>query len=577
MRSAASLLYNPKALVAGRARQCGSAWQIVAIATAVWLVPRPANAFTIESPATDGCHEQITLAAWREVQAAFPQEAAALPAIGDDEALIADVPFTVPKSLQTIGPVTLLLGVRDNDVKEHGPTDLKNLTPQASDPSLQMEHCLRAPAQDEPDGSRAAVDACRAFIREKLIAALEGLDEDARPDGNRRERLAVSLAIRDDIEVDVPLFFLNAGRALHAVQDSFTHTFRRLDDLGKITVVLNFVDETHGTLNEATDGPAHATELDVCDDPDPLRAERRALAQEASTVALSAVLDAQRSHAAKRRAIDDMLDTYVAYDDSARCSFDNGWCAAPEAAYGSPTLGCGVAPAMADVGSVKRWGWVVLGALALARWRRREARGYVGDLLAGVLTAGVASNANAAQDTGPIASPAAALAGESDAGAPGKVDKPGAFFARVSIGASYDNAAFSGGLGLRYQFSRPWMIGFDAEWNPYFAITPGELRSGSANLYVSAIRRFQLKHDSVNIRSTVSLGGSMLLFDLVGADKYSLGPFVGISFLGVEWKARRGFYLTIDPTYVAIPIPHLTGVPFMYAQYRFLVGVEFGG
>ena len=38
----------------------------------------------------------------------------------------------------------------------------------------------------------------------------------------------------------------------------------------------------------------------------------------------------------------------------------------------------------------------------------------------------------------------------------------------------------------------------------------------------------------------------MLLFDLVGADKYSFGPFVGASFLGAEWNAARGVYLTID-------------------------------
>lgn len=81
----------------------------------------------------------------------------------------------------------------------------------------------------------------------------------------------------------------------------------------------------------------------------------------------------------------------------------------------------------------------------------------------------------------------------------------------------------------------------------------------------------------VNIRTTANIGASLLLFDLVGADKYSMGPYFGISFLGVEWKAARGFYVTVDPTYIALPVPNVVGVPFMYAQYRFLVGVEFGG
>jgi hypothetical protein len=50
-----------------------------------------------------------------------------------------------------------------------------------------------------------------------------------------------------------------------------------------------------------------------------------------------------------------------------------------------------------------------------------------------------------------------------------------------------------------------------------------------------------------------------------------------VSFLGAEWKAARGVYLTIDPTYIALPIPSLSGVPFMYVQYRFLLGLELGG
>jgi hypothetical protein len=182
-----------------------------------------------------------------------------------------------------------------------------------------------------------------------------------------------------------------------------------------------------------------------------------------------------------------------------------------------------------------------------------------------------------ADDQGPIDSPLRALAGESNAATPGKTDKPGAFFARAAVGASYDNTALSGGLGLHYQLAQKWMLGVDAEWNPYLAVSPSKFRSGSGNAYISLIRRYQLVRESVNMRSTASVGASMLLFDLVGADKYSVGPFFGISFLGVEWKAARGCYLTLDPTYIAIPIPSIPGVPFMYTQYRFLVGVEVGG
>jgi hypothetical protein len=538
---------------------------------AVLLAPRPASAFTIETPATQGCHESLAIAGYRRAQALWPDVIGPLASRGDDEALMADVPFKVPKSLRSIGPVALLLGVRDNDIKEHGATDLKNLTPAASQPAGQAEHCLRAIEQDGPDGSRQAVESCRTFIRETLLSALDGLDDAGRVSNDKRETFKVSLAIRDEIDVDVPMFFLRAGRGLHAIQDSFTHTFRNPEQPGKIRVVLNFVEYTQGTLDEAVDGPAHASELDVCDDPDELRTERHALAAEASGVAMMALLDPSLDRRGKEQAVDAMLDEYVAYDTDADCKLDNGWCDAPETVYGSPPLGCQLSSRAPRSGVPLLLTALVGAVLAL---RRRRLAGLLS------LSAVCCSIREARADeekSGPIDGPASAFAGTSEAARPGKLDKAGAFFGRVATGASYDNAAFSTGLGIRYQFARNWMVGLDGEWNPYVATELGKVRPGSANAYFSLIRRFQLRYASVNLRSYVSAGGSLLLFDLVGADKYSKGPYFGINFLGVEWKMARGFYLTVDPTSIAIPIPNVVGVPFMYVQYRFLVGLEFGG
>lgn len=537
----------------------------------VQLVPSSAFAYTIQSAATEGCHERVSSDAWRSVRATLPEGFGRLSSRGDDEALMADVPFDVPSSMHDIGAVTLLLGVRDNDLKDHGPNSLTELNVTASDPAHQADHCLRAPEQDEPTGSREAVAACQRFIRAQLVGALDGLDAEGRPDNARRETLRVSLAIRDEIEVPVPSFFLRAGRGIHAIQDSFTHTFRSPDDPTKIRVVLNFAEYTQDKLENAVDGPPHASELDQCDDADALRTERRLLATEATSVALLALLDPNLERPAKERAIDDMLEQYIAYDEAADCREDNGWCEAPEKKYGSPPLGCQAG------GAAPRGGLSVafLLAGATAAWRLRRRR--VAQVVAPLASILVATTAHAEEERGPIDSPAAALAGKSEAATPGKVDKAGAFFARVATGASYDNAAFSAGVGLRYQLHEKWMLGIDAEWNPYAAVSPGKIRMGSGNAYVSLIRRYQLARADINMRTTASLGGSMLLFDLVGADKYSMGPYFGISFLGVEWKMARGFYLTVDPTYIAIPVPNIVGVPFAYAQYRFLVGLEFGG
>lgn len=564
-----------RASVASRPRAPGRSASLPALGqfallTGLALLPRTALAYTIESGATPNCHERIAIAAWREASASFPEVATPLSARGDDQALIEDVPFTVPRSLRSIGPVTLLLGVRDNDIKQHGPQDLEKLSSTASLPEGQEEHCLRAPDEDEPDGSRRAVDDCREFVRRHLLASLDGLDSEGRPDTDKRSKLEAVLAIRDGIEVSVPTYFLQAGRALHAIQDSFTHTFRNPDDPGKIRVVLNFIDYTEDTLDEPIDGPPHASELDKCEDLDELRAERLALATEASGAALLATLDPALDRAEKETAIESMLDRYIAFDSAAHCSADDGWCDAPERRYGSPTIRCSAAPGVAS-GSA---GLVaVLIVMAALHRRRRRWAGLAA--AAGVL--GISLPAGADPKSGPIDGPVSALTGTSDAASQGRIDKAGAFFGRVAAGASYDSAALSAGLGLRWQFDRRWMLGFDGEWNPYIAVTPSKIRPGSANAYLSLIRRFQLRYAAVNIRTTASIGGSMLLFDLVGADKYSLGPYFGLSFLGVEWKAARGFYVTIDPTYIAIPIPSVVGIPFMYAQYRFLVGVEFGG
>jgi hypothetical protein len=135
--------------------------------------------------------------------------------------------------------------------------------------------------------------------------------------------------------------------------------------------------------------------------------------------------------------------------------------------------------------------------------------------------------------------------------------------------------AFS--LGARYQFAKKWMVGLDVEDNPWIETTPLAVRAGSGNAYGSIIRRYQMAVEQVNLRSTAQLGVSALLVELPGAKTWSVGPLAGISFLGVEWKMHPGFYLVVDPTNLVVAVPHVTGTPLVYYQYRFQVGLEFGG
>ena len=81
--------------------------------------------------------------------------------------------------------------------------------------------------------------------------------------------------------------------------------------------------------------------------------------------------------------------------------------------------------------------------------------------------------------------------------------------------------------------------------------------------------------EPVRLTTTLNLGASMLLFDLYGAPAGSVGPYFGMSLLGVEWKAFRHSYFLLDPG-VAVPVPRIVGIPFAYYQYRLTVGVRWG-
>ena len=195
--------------------------------------------------------------------------------------------------MRDLGGAALMVSVRDNDLKGRSSSDLTELAEVHGNPDNQDEHCLRSRTQDEPGGSEAAVNDCRTFIRGRVVEALDGLDAAGGPDPAIRAALPMYLALRGKIDVSLPVYYLRIGQAIHAVEDSFTHTYRTADGM-KITAVMNWVDVANGTHQESRDGPAHATKMDVCNDPDALRTLRRKLATEASVALLRATLDPQQ-------------------------------------------------------------------------------------------------------------------------------------------------------------------------------------------------------------------------------------------------------------------------------------------
>ena len=158
---------------------------------------------------------------------------------------------------------------------------------------------------------------------------------------------------------------------------------------------------------------------------------------------------------------------------------------------------------------------------------------------------------------------------------------PSSFFSErwalhTSASAALDNPAFAAAVGGRYQ-AGDWLFGVDAEYNPWASIPAKVVRPGALNLYATAIHRWDMRAESVKLRTSAHLGASILLFDLYGAPAGSVGPYLGLSLLGIEVEMTPGVHLIVDPADVAIPVPQLRGAPLTYRQYRATVGLQWGG
>jgi MYXO-CTERM domain-containing protein len=539
----------------------------VLAACAAMSIARRAGAFTIDSIVTDGCHERMTADAFRRVRADL-DTAAPLPATRNERALIDDVQFTLASDMSDLGGATLLIGVRDNDLKGRDSNDLSQLALVHGDPMSQHLHCLRRSHDPEPGGTEDALLECRTFILDTVAQALDGLDAGGRPDPTIRTSLSLWLSLRHHVDAPLPTYYLRIGQAIHTAQDVFAHTFRTPDQ-ASVTVVVNWIDEVEGRLQKETDGPPHATELDRCDNPDELRTTRRMLATQAAEDLLRTTLDPTLSRDEKMAAVTALVDGWLGY--SPGCTFENDWCAAPERAYGNRSL------LSCEVGEGGRAdGWAVAGvALAVFAALRRQRRGPMGFAAVLVLLAPLAGRA-LAQETAPPEVAHLPPPRTTPIAEPGPADRSQpAWGGFLGVAGSGTNAAVAATLGLRLRATTHWTFGLDAEWNPWLAVNgTTEARAGSFNGFGTAIFRVPLVYQRFNLRMTYSFGASHTLIDLFGVPKGTTGIYAAISPLGVEWKASRLFYLILNPLGFAAPVPQLRGIPFWYPQYRVSIGVE---
>jgi hypothetical protein len=162
-----------------------------------------------------------------------------------------------------------------------------------------------------------------------------------------------------------------------------------------------------------------------------------------------------------------------------------------------------------------------------------------------------------------VAVPAAASAGTPEPFAPGL---------HLAVGASLDRSAVSADLGGRWAPLARVGLGLDLELNPWIDLLSGSLAPGVASLVGSGFYRWT-QGQGLELRTTVHLGTSVLLFDAVGAPAGSVGAYVGLGALSALLQVAPHTWLEIKPD-VVVPVPQLRGTPFAYRQYRMMIGLE---
>ena len=507
------------------------------------LAPASAEAFQIGSAFTSDCHEQVTIAALARARANLP----ALGRIDADyefrEALLETAPFDMGDQ-RDLGAALMILANRDVDLHGTAPTELASLAQVHGRPDNQPLHCLRLPEQDEPDGSQAALQNCRDNIRRLVSEALAGLDESGQPLADRYTTFDAFLHFTSVTEVRIPESHLATGRALHAMQDSFTHMYRTPDGR-RVLTVLNYAELAEDELDEEIDGPAHSGVLDQCDDAEEVNVVRRELATEASARLLGIVFTPGISADVKMQQVDVLLDDYLTAVDE-DCTASNEWCNAPGGDLSDPEpISCG--HVMTDLPPEPPiFGLGLLGLFLLARPRRRRS---------GLLAAGLA---------------AAILFAPSESEASD-------FGVQLALSAGVENAGFAGSIGGRYRLNEGWLVGLDAEWNPWIGGTVEDVKPGSVNIYATLVKRYPMSFERVDLRTTFEAGISRIMYDVVGVAEGSVGPYLGINLLGLDWNFAENTYLVVDPAHISVPIPQVRGVPFAYVQYQIRLGIQYGG
>lgn len=518
---------------------------------------RPAAAFV------QACHQAISTDALQE--GAWPLGSSSPPLLPEEKLLEQELSIDVSPRVTSSWSLSVLIGNQYNDGGSYDPKDFVALAEITARPDAQPAHCLRGPDDDGEAGDASALAACKAFILEQLGAAL---GDGETPDLDAKELVRLHLVFRGDIDVSLSRYAFHLGQATHALQDSFSHTFRS-PDLRQVRSVLNWVDWLDEGYDPARDGFHHLWELDKCGAADVGGLERRAVALEATAQLIAAMADDTGGRAGRLARAGAVVDAWSGIGES--CTAANHWCDAPEQKL--TTAGCALAPTPGRPDGKESL--MVITAMAIMGCWRRRARRAGAATLAALVVLGLGGQARAAD-----ADPGKADRGETTGNVVAKAtpEEQAALESRpfgllVRGGFSLDDAGYNVGVGARYDLGRRWTVGLGIDYSPWLSLETSRATKGTTNVFGVGVFRLDVR-DYLELRITGEVGVSVLMFDTYAAKKGSVGPYFAISPLGVGFRMTRHLRLLVDPAELVLSVPQTTGIPLAYREHRFSVAMQ---
>jgi len=134
-------------------------------------------------------------------------------------------------------------------------------------------------------------------------------------------------------------------------------------------------------------------------------------------------------------------------------------------------------------------------------------------------------------------------------------------------------SAFGYALSVTARVGRDWLVGAKVEhdlWSTF------ELEGGIDLGALSIAMVVAKLHLDGRVRTTLSAGPSVLLFD-TGLDRRgNVGLYLELRPLGIRWPRPRAT-VVLDPLTFAVVAPVLTNIPLVQIQYRTVLQIEIGG